>query len=130
MPKANKSNFNLYNPSLRKYAVENRNASTKAEACLWKYVLRARKMKGYSFLRQRPVLNYIADFMCKELKLIIEVDGLTHSYEQTTEKDNFRQKALEKAGFKLLRYTDEEVLTALNRVQESIKDYIIGLGRK
>ena len=115
MPKANKSNFNLYNPLLRKYAVENRNASTKAEACLWKYVLRAGKMKRYSFLCQRPVLNYIADFMCKEIKRIIEIEVLTHSYAQTTEKDAFRQKTLEKTRFKLLRYTDKEVLTALNR---------------
>ena len=130
MSKANRTNFNLYNPSLRKYAVENRNASTKAEACLWKYILRARKIKGYFFLRQRPVLNYIADFMCKELKLIIKVDGITHSYEQTIEKDNFRQKALEKAGFRLLWYTDEEILTSLNRVKESIEEYITGLEKK
>ncbi len=130
MSKANRTNFNLYNPSLRKYAVENRNASTKAEACLWKYILRARKIKGYFFLRQRPVLNYIADFMCKELKLIIKVDGITHSYEQTIEKDNFRQKALEKAGFRLLWYTDEAILTSLNRVKESIEEYITGLEKK
>ena len=54
---------------------------TKAEACLWKYVLRAGKMKSFQFRRQRPVLNYIADFMCKELMLIIEVDGITDSWE-------------------------------------------------
>ncbi|MEW6620730.1 MAG: DUF559 domain-containing protein [bacterium] len=44
-------------------------------------------MKGYHFRRQRPVLNYIVDFMCKELKLVIEVDGLTHHNEKTVEKD-------------------------------------------
>ena len=44
---------------------------TKAEACLWKYVLGSRQMKGYQFRRQRPVLNYIADFMCKELLLAV-----------------------------------------------------------
>ena len=63
---------------------------TKAEACLWRYVLRARKMKGYSFRRQRPVLHYIADFMCKELKLIIEVDGITHQFEETIKYDKIR----------------------------------------
>ena len=130
MSKANKSNFHLYNFSLKKYAVENRNSSTKAEACLWKYVLRAGKMKGYNFLRQRPVLNYIVDFMCKELKLIIEVDGITHSYEQTSEKDNFRQEELEKAGFKILRYTDEEILTSINGVQANIEAFIIGLKKR
>jgi very-short-patch-repair endonuclease len=81
-------------------------------------------MKGYSFLRQRPVLNYIADFMCKELKLIIEVDGITHSFEETIKKDEIRQKVLENSGFRVLRFTDEEVLTAINRVRDNIEDYI------
>lgn len=60
---------------------------TKAEACLWKYALRAGQMNGYTFYRQRPVLNYIADFLCKELNLIIEVDGITHLDKETLEKD-------------------------------------------
>jgi very-short-patch-repair endonuclease len=127
MSEADRTNFYLYNFYLKNYAVENRNSSTKAEACLWKYILRAGKMKGYHFLRQRPLLNYIADFMCKELKLIIEVDGITHSYEQTLEKDIFRQKELEKAGFKILRYTDEEILTSINGVRSNIEAYIVGL---
>jgi very-short-patch-repair endonuclease len=59
---------------------------TKAEACLWKYVLRARQMKGYQFGRQRPVLNYIADFMSKELRLMIEVDGITHDVKLVNDK--------------------------------------------
>ena len=54
---------------------------TKAEACLWKYVLRAGQLKSYQFRRQRPILNYVADFMCMELMLIIEVDGITHHSE-------------------------------------------------
>jgi very-short-patch-repair endonuclease len=130
MSKANRQNFYLYNFSLKQLAIENRKTSTKAEACLWKYVLRAGKMKGYHFLRQRPILNYIVDFMCKELKLIIEVDGISHSYEQTSEKDSIRQKEIEKAGFKILRYTDEEVLMAINGVQADIENYIAGLKKQ
>jgi very-short-patch-repair endonuclease len=68
-----------YNKRLQFNANTLRKEMTKAEACLWKFVLRAGMMKGYSFRRQRPVLNYIADFMCKELMLVIEVDGLTHN---------------------------------------------------
>lgn len=64
--KADKSNFHAYNNNLRKFANRNRHKATKAEACLWKYILRAKKMNGYGFKRQRPVLNYIADFMCQE----------------------------------------------------------------
>lgn len=66
---AEKNNHLLYNKSLQPFASENRKQMTKAEACLWKYALRAKQM-GYTFNRQRPVLNYVADFMCKELKLI------------------------------------------------------------
>ena len=65
---AEKENHLLYNKNLQPFANKNRKQMTKAEACLWKYVLRGKQM-GYFFNRQRPVLNYIADFMCKELNL-------------------------------------------------------------
>ncbi len=94
---------------------------TKAEACLWKYVIRARKMKGYSFRRQRPVLSYIADFMCKELKLIIEVDGITHQHEENIKKDKTRQMKLESAGFTVLRFEDSDVLNDINGVYRTIE---------
>ena len=55
-----------YNRKLRPLAKALRRNMTKAEACLWKYVLRASETLGYSFTRQRPVLSYIVDFMCKE----------------------------------------------------------------
>jgi len=77
---ANQNNNYAYNKFLQPYANALRKNMTKAEACLWKYALRARSMKGCQFRRQRPVLQYIADFMCKELKLIIEVDGSSHHY--------------------------------------------------
>lgn len=94
---------------------------TKAEACLWKYVLRAGGMKGYTFRRQRPVLQYIADFMCKELMLIIEVDGLSHQFEDVIKKDEIRQKRLEEAGFTVIRFSDEEVLKDINNVSRAIE---------
>ena len=83
---------------------------TKAEACLWKYALRARQMKGYSFRRQRPIIDFIVDFVCLELKLIIEVDGYTHSLDETILKDNVKQKTLENAGYHVIRFSDNEVL--------------------
>ena len=108
------TNNYAYNKKLQPFANRLRKEMTKAEACLWKYVLRARQMKGYQFRRQRPVLNYIADFMCKELKLVIEVDGSTHQWEETGVKD------LIEAGFKVLRFTDEEVLRHIEGARESI----------
>ena len=97
---------------------------TKAEACLWKYGLSAKKLKGYQFRRQRPILKYIADFMCPELKLVIEVDGRTHLEAATIEKDKIKQKDIEEAGFTVLRFTDEEVLKHLNAVTGVIEDWI------
>lgn len=117
-------NNHFYNKNLQPNANRLRKEMTKAEACLWKYVLRAGKMKGFQFRRQRPVLNYIADFMCKELMLIVEVDGITHHYEEVIKNDERRQKALEAAGFTVIRFTDDEVLNNINAVYNYIEDWI------
>jgi very-short-patch-repair endonuclease len=117
------SNHN-YNKNLQPNANRLRKEMTKAEACLWKYVLRAGKMKGFQFRRQRPVLKYIADFMCKELMLIIEVDGSIHQLEEVSKNDEIRQKALEEAGFTVLRYTNEEVLKDIVSVCGYIEEWI------
>ena len=102
---------------------------TKAESCLWKFVLRA-KQTGIVFNRQRPGLNYIADFMYKELKLIIEVDGYTHLLEEVIINDRVRQANLEKAGFKILRFKDDEVLKEIDIVRNKIFKTIMELQNK
>jgi very-short-patch-repair endonuclease len=118
---ATKHNYYAYNKNLRTYAHKLRSSMTKAEACLWKYALKAGAMKGYTFRRQRPVLKYIADFMCKELKLIIEVDGITHQWDDVIAKDTIRQKNLEQAGFKVIRFSDDEVLKDISNVIREIE---------
>ena len=97
---------------------------TKAEACLWKYALRAKKMKGYEFRRERPILNFIADFMCFELNLVIEVDGITHTWEETIEKDIRKDKALAAIGVTVLRFPDNYVLRDMEGVIREIKCWI------
>jgi len=97
---------------------------TKAEASLWKYVLRAKMLNGYQFRRQRPVLNYITDFMAPELMLIIEVDGITHNFENVIEKDEKKTKNLENIGFTVLRFKDEEVLNNIENVKRKLEVYI------
>jgi very-short-patch-repair endonuclease len=121
MEQSSRSNYYHYNKVLLPYAHKLKKRMTKAEACLWKYVLNGRRIKGYRFRRQRPVLNYIADFICTPLNLIIEVDGITHTWEEVIEKDIIRQRKLEEAGFRVIRFTDEEVLTNINRVFECIE---------
>lgn len=121
---ANQQNFYAYNSKLHPLAVKLKRRMTKAEACLWKYALRAGMRKGNGFRRQRPVLNYIADFMCKELKLIIEVDGITHTWPETVVRDQIREHKLRDAGFTVIRFSDNEVLKSINGVIEKIDNVI------
>jgi very-short-patch-repair endonuclease len=118
--KADKSNFYGYNKKLQPYANKLRKRMTKAEACLWKYGLRARQRQGYQFRRQRPVLYFIADFLCLPLKLVIEVDGITHQWEETIRRDERKDQMLQQAGFTVLRFTDDEVLGQINYVVTAI----------
>jgi very-short-patch-repair endonuclease len=113
-----------YNKNLQPYANKLRKEMTKAEACLWKYILKAGQLKGYQFRRQRSVLKYIADFVCLELMLIIEVDGITHHWEETMIKDKKKQDDLEAVGFTVLRFKDEEVLNDLNAVHAFLEEWI------
>jgi len=124
MKPASKNNNYHYNKKLRPLANNLRKQMTKAEASLWKYVLRAKMLNGYQFRRQRPVLNYITDFMAPELMLIIEVDGITHNFENVIEKDEKKTKNLENIGFTVLRFKDEEVLNNIENVKRKLEVYI------
>jgi len=117
----NEENYHGYNRNLQPFANSLRKNMTKAEACLWKYVLKAGKMKGYQFRRQRPVLNYIADFMCIPLNLIIEVDGFSHQHAETASNDEIRDVVLKEAGFAVIRFSDAEVLNDINNVIRAIE---------
>jgi very-short-patch-repair endonuclease len=103
---------------------------TKAEACLWKFVIGGKQMMNYQFRRQRPVLNYIADFMCKELMLIIEVDGITHQWEEVYQKDLIREQKLKEVGFYIIRFDDNEILSDINNVIRAIESYILTFEEK
>ena len=67
-------------------------------------------MLGYQFLRQRPIDNFIVDFFCKELKLVIEVDGYTHQFDETYKKDLKKEQRLLELGYFIIRFRDEEVI--------------------
>jgi very-short-patch-repair endonuclease len=116
-------NNNFYNKRLQSFAHENRYEMTKAEACLWKFVLSGKKL-GYTFNRQRPVLNFIADFMCKKLKLIIEVDGYSHFIDDVIIKDEKKQNKLENLGYTVIRFQDSEILNQIDRVRIAILNCI------
>jgi very-short-patch-repair endonuclease len=110
MQRANPSNNYHYNPGLKHLARELRKNSTTAEVYIWTFLLRDGGFRDYRFLRQRPVLNYIVDFMCKELMLVIEIDGSIHDRWDVKQKDAIRQERLEQIGFTVLRFRNEQVL--------------------
>lgn len=99
-------------------AKEMRKNPTKAESILWNE-LRTKKV-GYKFHQQHPIDNYIVDFVCLSKRLIIEVDGEIHQYQ--LEKDGERELLLkEKKGFKILRFTNNEVINNLQKVVSTIE---------
>jgi len=95
-----------------------------AESILWHEVLQGRKCMGYRFLRQRPVDRFIVDFFSKELKLVIEVDGYTHRFEEVFRKDKNKDRRLTELGFSVLRFNDDEVLNDPNNVVRTLENYI------
>jgi very-short-patch-repair endonuclease len=125
MKPANPSNNYHYNKALKKYARVNRANMTKGEACMWKYVLRNRQLAGYQFRRQRPILNYIVDFICFDLMLVIEVDGYSHEFRKKEINDRVRDEDLESIGFTVFRFTDSEILQMLPDVVERLSKWII-----
>jgi len=92
---------------------------TEAERALWRH-LRLRQIDGYKFRRQQPIGKYIVDFVCLEKKLIIEVDGSQHS--EQIDYDLKRDTWLEKEGFCILRFWDNQVLNETDGVKEIIID--------
>src|SRR6266498_3345931 len=91
--------FLPYNKNLVPLARENRKNPTKAELRMWNEVLRMRQFARYKFLRQKPIDNFIVDFYCSELRLVIEIDGDSHA--DTVEYDEERTKVLERYGLKV-----------------------------
>ena len=105
------------NSELKRYAVEMRKNMTYEEKKVWYQILKCREPK---FHRQRIIGNYIVDFYCPKLKLIIEIDGYQHFYEEHKEYDGKRTEYLEKLGFYVLRFENTEV----NKDIETVR-YII-----
>ena len=81
-------------------------------------------MYGYDFHRQKPLDNYIVDFFCYELMLAIEVDGYSHELIEVFNKDQIKEKRLNKLGVTILRFSDNQVLKDMNNVLRAIEWFI------
>jgi len=96
-----------------------RQQPTEAEARLWNF-LRAKQFFGLKFRRQQPWQNYIVDFVCHEIKLIIELDGGQHNEADKLDYDQQRTAILELEGYQVLRFWNNDVLTNTDAVLETI----------
>ena len=92
---------------------------TAAEGKLW-HALRNRNLSGFKFARQVAIDNFIVDFLCREARLIVEVDGATHGEDDERQRDAARAAALEKLGYRIFRATNGDVMGNLSGVLDSL----------
>ena len=104
---------------LKPLARQMRHEPTAAELALWQR-LRARAILNCKFRRQHSIDRFIVDFLCMEAALIIEVDGEIHQY--TADEDAIRQEFLESLGFRVLRFSNEQVLQEMSEVLAQIQE--------
>ena len=108
----------LYYDLLKRYAYKNRYNQTETEQNLW-YHLSGNHL-GLHFRRQHIIGCYIADFICVKRNLIIEIDGGYHSQEEQKIKDYLRTEDLEKMGFEVMRFSNDEIFRNLPEVLDKI----------
>ncbi|RWB54526.1 MAG: endonuclease domain-containing protein [Mesorhizobium sp.] len=104
----------------RSFARSLRREMTEAENKLWQE-LRDRRLDRIKFRRQAPIGKYVADFVCPEARLIIEIDGSQHA---DSESDLARGAELKARGFRVLRFWNDDVLKDLDSVCDTIIAYV------
>ena len=107
---------------LRDFARKNRKRMTLAEEYIWNEV-RAKKL-GVTFRRQYPIADFIADFVCLQKRLVIEIDGGYHETTEQQQADENRTTVLTRLGYRILRYTNQEVLNDLSSVINDIQSHL------
>ncbi|MET0528695.1 endonuclease domain-containing protein [Microvirga sp. P5_D2] len=96
-----------------------RESQTNAEALLWR-ALRNRRLARWKFRRQHPVGRFVVDLVCLDAKLVIEVDGATHSTADEIARDTMRTHELETCGYHVLRLQNADVYENIEGVLETI----------
>jgi isobutyryl-CoA mutase len=104
---------------LKEFALSHRKEATMAEEILWDK-LRSKK-EGYKFRRQHIIGNFITDFVCIKKGLVIEIDGNYHQLPEVIISDEERTKALNKSGFEVIRFTNDEITYELEKVLDKIQ---------
>ena len=110
---------------LKEFAKENRREMTEGERVLWNAL--RKNIKSYKFRRQHPIGDYIADFLCTQTKLVIEVDGGYHSTPEQQIEDQWRTEFLQGKGYRVIRFSNEEVDTDIMQVINRINQELINI---
>lgn len=97
-----------------------RRSMTEAERRLWQHLRHRLPVVGSHFRRQVALGSYVADFCCLSVRLIVEVDGEQHGLDRTRAYDESRTNALEQQGFRVLRFSNADVMTRIDGVLGSI----------
>ena len=113
-----------YNKNLKQASRDLRNNMTDAEKLLWSR-LRNKQILGLQFYRQKPILNFIVDFYCPAVNLVIECDGSQHFTEDGLEADRVRDEALAQLGLKVLRFDNGQVMGQIDDVVEVVYKYCL-----
>ena len=111
------------NPTLKDTRKFLRSEANSAEKIVWEYL--RKNQLGYKFRRQFSIGNFVADFYCHELKLVVEIDGWTHESERIKLKDRIKQQFLDAKGYRVFRLTNEEVFGDPEVFLKKLKEFII-----
>ncbi len=103
---------------------ELRKEATKAERVLWRE-LRAKQFSGFKFRRQHGIGPYIVDFCAPRNGVVVEVDGDIHALPEQIVKDEERQKEIESLGYRVIRYSNQDILKNLQGVLEDILNRLV-----
>ena len=112
---------------LKQNARNLRNNMTEQERKLWN-IIRNRNFYGYRFLRQYVIGQYIVDFICREKKVVIEIDGGQHNESENIEYDKQRTKYLENKGYKVIKFWNNDIDSNIEGVYQHLQN-VFGIER-
>lgn len=108
-------------PEIFEFAKRNRANPTPAEELLWNYLCK-NQLDGLRFKRQHPIGQYIADFYCHSVKLVIELDGSIHQLPEIIQNDLEKEDFIKTNGLKIIRFTNQEVYKNINDILNKIRE--------
>ncbi|MCX6120706.1 MAG: DUF559 domain-containing protein [Ignavibacteriales bacterium] len=110
-----------YNPRLKQIARTLRKNMTLSEILLWQQI-KGKQLLGYDFHRQKPIDEYVVDFYCPLLKLVLEIDGDSHDGKE--DADRIRHEKLESLGLTVLRFWDADVKSNVDGIVGQLREWI------